>query len=44
MWPRVSGVNLSRFRGPWTLKACLTGLLEALVRSIRTIELHCVFA
>src|SRR6267143_255545 len=44
MWPRVSGVNLSRFRSPWTLNACLTGLLEALVRSIRTIELHCVFA
>ena len=44
MWPRVSGLNLSRFTSPWTLTASLTGLLEALFRSIRPLELDRVFA
>ena len=42
----VQGIRceLVTFRCPWTFAACVSGLLEALIRPIRPLELDCVFA
>ena len=38
------GVGIGRFQMPMDALSMFEGLLEALIRSIRPFELHCVFA